>query len=383
MSQPASSSALAPVAVDVAVDALAAQLISSYVNAEQDLLDAVARIARKGLDAGAERAQIEMLTAMHQAAQRIVTALRLRSGTTAQRIITVAATLGEHAAAVEIDRAVRGHPLLATRYLTRTGDVTGHSIAAANAVALDLTRALNAVNASITRFADDAYRAAVAEATTRLLLGQGVGTPASAQSRAWTELMHHGVSGFTDRRGRNWNLSTYVEMATRTAVQRAYNASHEARMTAIGIHLFTVASDGHPCPLCQPWEHAVIAASPGIETPRGVHVSGTLDEARAVGLFHPNCKHVLVPYLPGITRPGVGSVWTDADQARYDALQKLRQLERSVRAAKREQAGALDDLSRQRASRRVRALQAQIRGHVERHGLVRRRRREQLDLGNR
>ena len=54
-----------------------------------------------------------------------------------------------------------------------------------------------------------------------------------------------------------------------------------------------------------------------------------------------------------------------------------------MRSAGAEQAAALDDLTRQRAGRQVRATQALIRAHVARHGLVRRTRREQLDLGNR
>ncbi|HZY75388.1 MAG TPA: phage minor capsid protein [Jatrophihabitantaceae bacterium] len=96
-----------------------------------------------------------------------------------------------------------------------------------------------------------------------------------------------------------------------------------------------------------------------------------------------DCKHTLLAYLPGVTKAtGRPNPWTVDDEARYRATQQLRALERQVRAWKRAQAGALNDLDRQRAARHVRATQAAIRAHIDQHGLVRRRQREQLDLGN-
>jgi hypothetical protein len=162
-------------------------------------------------------------------------------------------------------------------------------------------------------------------------------------------------------------------------------------MTSVGIDYFTVPGDGHPCPLCRPWEGSILSLShvgPVNTTaaddgrPVSFTVAATVEQAIAAGFQHPNCRHTLTAYLPGVTQGHAPREWTDADQARYDATQQLRSLERQVRAAKREQLGALDDLSRQRAARKVRAIQARIRAHVAAHDLVRRTRREQLDLGN-
>jgi hypothetical protein len=111
-------------------------------------------------------------------------------------------------------------------------------------------------------------------------------------------------------------------------------------------------------------------------TPVVVHVAGSLDEARAAGLFHCNCRHSLSLYLPGVsTRPEApphpgGATYADTQQQRY--------LERQVRAWKRREAAALDDDARQKATARVRAYQGRIRQLVADTGLPRKSAREQI-----
>lgn len=383
MTRPASTGAES---LPVTVDALTAPLIALYADAEQQLMRQLAIVAAHRLNDSSATAQLLMLGEMRRAAQKLTTALRLRSGPLAARVIGEATQRGDASALTALRAAVAGHPDLVALYLLPGG----HRVTSANAIALDLASKLDAANLRIVRFADDAYRAAGADTSTRLILGREQLTPATAQHRAWTELTRQGVTGYTDTRGRQWNLATYVEMATRTSVQRAYNASHEARMSSVGIRYFTVSHDGRPCPECRPWEGAILGEHPGqvieraADSPRTVSfiVKGTLAEARAAGFQHPNCRHVLLPYLPGVTRASGGHAWTAADQRRYDATQQLRYLERQVRAAKRQQIAALNDLDRQRAARRMRAYQSRIRVHVGQHDLVRRRQREQLNLGN-
>jgi Intein/homing endonuclease len=122
-----------------------------------------------------------------------------------------------------------------------------HAERSARAIREDLAGKLNQLNYPILRFADDAYQAVISDAAQEQVLGS---TPARAQAHAYRDLTRRGVDGFTDSRGRKWELSAYVEMAVRTAVQRAYNVSHLDRMLSLGIHYFTVTDDGHPCPLC-------------------------------------------------------------------------------------------------------------------------------------
>jgi hypothetical protein len=112
--------------------------------------------------------------------------------------------------------------------------------------------------------------------------------------------------------------------------------------------------------------------------PMRVEVAGTVDEARAAGLMHPNCRHTFLPFIPGVTR----AESVEYDQAAEDEREHLRELERKVRREKRKEAGALTPADADRARRTIRALQAEIRDHIAATGLNRKRYREQLNLAH-
>jgi len=247
-----------------------------------------------------------------------------------------------------------------------------HAERSARAIREDLTGKLNQLGYRITRYADDVYRAVQADASAAQVLGL---TPAQAQHDAYRKLVRQGVTGFTDSRDRNWELSAYVEMASRTAAERAFNVSHLDRMQALGIDLFTVDDDGHPCPLCAPWQGKVLSAVPDSRA------DATIAEATAEGLFHPRCRHTVVAYVPGVTEIPAPHEWNADDQRRYDESQTQRRLEREIRAAKREEAAAFTPEMRSQAQFNVRRAQARMRGFIDQTGRVRNSRRESLNLG--
>lgn len=107
---------------------------------------------------------------------------------------------------------------------------------------------------------------------------------------------------------------------------------------------------------CRPWEGKVLATSGPVVPP----AVATLDAARAAGLLHPGCRHSTALYLPGISKLPTDTADPQGDRDR----QRLRALERNVRAAKRVEAVALDDEARAKARRDVRRWQAAIREHV-------------------
>ncbi|WP_076260859.1 phage minor capsid protein [Intrasporangium flavum] len=374
------------------VDLLAAQVVAQYVSAEQDLIAEVADYARRGLAAPVgSAARLDMLRRMQIAAHRVAAELRSRATPLARRVTDEARRSGAAAALRTLTRLTGAHPsLLRTLTAPQPEPVTAHALSSVITMRLDLQRNLEDAATRVTRFGDDAYRAAVARAAESEIM-HGI-APAAAQRGAWDELTSQGITGFQDSRGRRWNLASYVEMATRTAVQRAYNEAHEARMAAAGISFFTVAPHAHPCPLCRPWEGRVLSSRyPSGETTTQsalsdvmvtFEVAGTVDQARAAGLFHPNCTHTLVPYLPGVTRMPPAPDWTSADERAYRDAQRLRTFERAVRAAKQREQAALTPSDRARARADVRKAQARVRAHVAATGLLRRPRREQLDLGN-
>jgi hypothetical protein len=354
-----------------AVATLAAGLaLSEYGAAQRDLLLTSARLVRHALHH--PEAWPALLGDLRAAARATAARLAARAPALAAQITD---TAGQHGAAYG-QRHAAPH-VQAPAWVT----VPDHQPNAVAMVARDLTDSLRAAAQRITRFPDDAYRAAVAAAASRQVFGEL--EPKAAQEQAWRDLMGQGVTGFTDRAGRQWNLATYTEMAVRTAAARAYRDSAMDRMTQLGTVFFTVSGTGRPCFLCAPWEGKVLAsmgAGTFQQDGHTVTVDATVEEATGAGLFHPNCKHTLVAYTPGTTvlRP---TVWTAQAEAAYQATQRLRALERAVRAAKAQHETALTPAAAADANRRARAAQAAIRDHITRHGLLRRRNREQPNLG--
>jgi hypothetical protein len=365
------------------VSTLAAAVVVVYTTGEQDLISQSGQFIREALQAPVNSPPRYLLhSRLQRAAQQVSAGIRMQVAGLAQRVADTAARNGNATAAREVRRYAEKY-----RLSGNVLDLLPHDVNSARMIADDLSKRLDAAALRITRFADDAYKAAVASGAVAQVLDKAV--PLASQAQAWRELTAKGVTGFTDKSGRNWNLASYVEMATRTATQRAYNASHRDRLTLAGITYFTISTTGRPCPLCAPWEGKILAdAGAGIATepnasngdPVTFHVSATIEEATAAGLFHPNCKHTLTGYLPGVTVLKLNQ-WTPADEAAYQDTQTLRALERAVRASKQQAAGAVNDLDKRRAQARTRDLQAQIRDHANSTGLLRRPNREQPSLG--
>lgn len=127
---------------------------------------------------------------------------------------------------------------------------------------------------------------------------------------------------------------------------------------------------------CRPWEGKILSLSGNISDAIGdqrVTVAGTLDEARAAGLYHPGCRHSHTAW-----HRNVRSFGETADPEGAAARQKLRYLERQVRASKRQKLAALDDDAARKAQRRVAEYQAKIREHVATTSAKRQPQREQL-----
>lgn len=100
---------------------------------------------------------------------------------------------------------------------------------------------------------------------------------------------------FVDRRGREWETDTYLQMNTRTNSMTVYNdmiADTCARAT--GSDLVRISDDGRTadsCDACARWAGRIVSltgATKGFPT---------LADARADGMFHPNCIHTLEPVI--------------------------------------------------------------------------------------
>jgi hypothetical protein len=133
------------------------------------------------------------------------------------------------------------------------------------------------------------------------------------------DLEERGITGFTDRSGREWTLRNYSDMAARTVTARARRRAKEMEFLAHGEDLVIVSEHYPTCEKCVMWGGKILSltgSTPGYPT---------LAEAEAEGLFHPRCRHTASLYTPEMSEWfGVEEVTTDEaqeknKQAREDA----------------------------------------------------------------
>jgi len=367
-----------------ALDKAIADLAGMFADAEASLQRAISVQVAAGLETGADTADTLLrISELRAAAQQVAAALRAATSEQVAAILE-AATAGGVAAALDELAALGDVPAL-----VRTTAVARGAFAA-QALTLDLTSAFDDVTRRILRWPDDVYRQVIAGPTSRLLLGLGQ-TTRTAQAAAWQDLIRRGAPAFIDKAGRRWNSATYVEMATRTAARRAWNAQHEQTLVDNGTDLVSVVVGSDGCQSCAQWAGKVVRIGAGstgrVVVPSAVGsgtvtvvVAGTLEQARDQGWQHPNCRCTTVAFVPGL--PVVVDA-TTYDPELEQQREHLRYLEREVRKAKIDAAAAVTPDGRRRANTAVRDLQRRIREHVDATGLNRKRYREQVNLGRR
>ena len=353
---------------------LAGAVSTLYEQAELALIEKVTNALTEGLDSPLwAELKLHAIGNLRTAIEEIIAALQASAGTAIHQAVAEAYDRGAQAAVVELGALA---PHMAS---------IPAGARAVDRLATALVQETGPVHLRMLRQATDVYRQVIAEATSAPLLGAT--TRREAAGRALARFADRGVTGFVDRAGRSWNMTSYVEMATRRALGRAAVDAHTEQLGAAGIELVVVSDAPEECERCRPWEGKVLrrdgpSGSDTVELEHAteddrivrVSVAGSLPEARAAGLFHPNCRHNVSIYLPGVTRPRP----KPPSRATYEQTQQQRYLERQVRAWKRRAAGSVDDAARTKANAKVRDYQARIRQLVAGVGLPRKSHREQI-----
>jgi len=233
-----------------------------------------------------------------------------------------------------------------------------------------LTNRLKGTHMRIVRQADDVYRRAVSRGVNTVLTGSG--TRVEGAQRVLNEFANRGVHGFRDAADRNWNLSSYAEMATRTSAQRARIDGRFNKYQQNGYDLVVVSAHAESCPICDPWEGQVLSISGKSEE------YPSKADARSAGLWHPNCGHNATLYIEGVTekpeqQPGDES-YKNRKQQRYN--------ERNIRKWKRRKAGAMTEREKMKAQRKVQEWQARQKEFIEKTDRYRKYEREAIDTAN-
>lgn len=365
-----------PVSPAMAED-LARAVATLYEEAELAILDKLRKALAAGIDSP-QWAQLKLaaLGNLSSAVREVIDALQADASGAVGQALTEAYERGQQAAIAELGALGVGQAAAAADVIP--------AAAAIDRLAAAVAADTGPVHLRILRVSMDAYRDVIARASAAPLAG-GV-TRRQAAQRALDQFAQRGITGFVDRAGRSWDMASYAEMAVRSAVGRAAVDAHTDRLQSAGHRLVVVSDAPEECPLCRKWERKVLTLDgPGgaraVEVEHAtedgrmvrVWVSGSLAEARSAGLMHPNCRHSVSAYLPGVTRRPP----RQEDRASYEDTQRQRYYERQVRAWKRRAAAAMDDAARRKANASVRAYQAKIRGLVGETGLPRKYHREQ------
>jgi hypothetical protein len=95
-----------------------------------------------------------------------------------------------------------------------------------------------------------------------------------------------------DTAGRKWDAAKYAEMFARTEMMNTYNQGVVNQMLHRGADLGQITSyPSCECDICKAWEGKIVSLTgKNPDYP-------ALDDAYADGVFHPNCKHRVRPYI--------------------------------------------------------------------------------------
>lgn len=240
----------------------------------------------------------------------------------------------------------------------------------------ELSDRFSAVNSVILRDTDDAFRKIIGDAVS--VEATGLTTWRQAQQDALNKFAARGITGFTDKAGRRWNIDSYAEMAVRTGMMKAAIQGMKDDALAHDEHLVIITDHEDTCPICERFERMVLALD--AEGAKHPDCEGMLADAEAGGLFHPNCLHAATVYVPGLTiREGMkdGKGYTPKmDAAGYSNRQRQRGMERNVRHWKRQQAAAMTPERERECKAHVDQWQRAIRELVEETDLPRKYSRE-------
>jgi len=382
--------------VDELIEEIGAALAARYATVEEILLSAAARRAYRILDleqrAEDSTTELARQRALRDAELARVAALaqlrgivadelaRIRREDLAGEIVRTASTAGQAAAAAQLQP------------LGRRTTIPSSAANAVGALEFDLRSKLTVMNQRITRYPNDVYQQVMSIYSPRIILGAA--TTQQAQRAAVHSFLSEGIGSipYLRRDGAvhlRMPIGSYAEMVGRTSAQRAWQEAGTHRMLQSGVSLGTISGGIDACARCAPWIGRIVSLDGTTGTVYVAHstrneqvevrIDGTIDQARAAGWGHPNCRDRIVAYAPGLTVTQDPIVFDPAaEKERADQ----RKLEREIRAAKREAATAPDDVTRRRAEKKIREKQAEMRDFIKRTGRQRRSYREQATFSH-
>lgn len=238
-----------------------------------------------------------------------------------------------------------------------------------NALMETVDKDFNNVNAAILRRMDDVYRQTLFKAQ----VNYSTGNVALEQAidMATKDFLKKGVDAVEYKDGKKVNIATYAEMALRTANHRAYLMGEGKKRQEMGLSFVVVSAHATSCELCVPWQGLILIDDVYSGGKKEDGPYQLLSTAMEEGFLHPNCRHNMNTYFPGITTiPSVPN--TDKTLKNYGREQYQRKLERAIRAQKRVITGTIDPDSLKKEQFALSELQEEMREYLEGNPQLRR-----------
>ncbi len=327
---------------------LVEEILAEYSAAEIKLLEIVKNLALVGIDSDIDqktwyRQKLNNIQALKKEAEKVLMALK-DTDTTAKKVILQAYLSGGNKDKGFIKTNEDAIKAITQKYLNVLGDSR-----------LQMLRSTN-----------DAYKKIIYDVSKKPIIGAN--TRIQAARKALSSFADEGLSSFVGSDGRQWEIRSYVEMASRTTVSNALREGRLSRLESEDKDLILIDSVPNPSPLCTPYEGKVLSISGDSDK------YDSLDSAVANGLFHPNCRHSFTAYTEGLTP----ILETDSDKGfdDYDAMQQQRYLERGERQWKRREAIADTPETKAYAHAKVTDWKDRLKEHIDDFDLQRKPNRE-------
>lgn len=215
-----------------------------------------------------------------------------------------------------------------------------------NSLIQEATGNLSKAETSILRYANDQYRKIIYNA--QVFANTGAGTVRQAIDMATQDFLSKGINSIEYSNDTMVNITSYAEMAIRTANKRAMLQGEGTKRQQWGVYTVLVPNRGGGCPYCIKFQGKVFIDD--------VWSGGTVEESKKTGypllssaikakLFHPNCKDTIVTYYPGITKEPIPPTKEELEKKiqNYKNEQKLKYIDRNIEKYKRLELGSIDE----------------------------------------
>jgi hypothetical protein len=141
----------------------------------------------------------------------------------------------------------------------------------------------------IGRQVNDIYRELALENVRGTVVGYDTWKQTARRFRE--QLAERGVTGFKDRTPAGCGICGPIRDGARTVQWKPTLQGTANRLVEQGHDLIKVSTHRGACPLCEPWQGKILSITGKTEG------YPTLEEAKAAGLFHPNCRHAYGLYI--------------------------------------------------------------------------------------